>query len=141
MILMYDITSAKSFNDTKIWKREIDNNAPEDVIICVVGNKCDLENQRQVSMRKGKAYAKEIGALFAETSAKENIGINELFHLIGEQIVERNADKIKESDPDSDDDMYVDTSSLLVVDQSGVVQNARNSQREPTWRERCCRGQ
>ena len=42
------------------------------VPIVLVGNKSDLHNDRSVSVEEGKVLAKEMKAIFLETSAKEN---------------------------------------------------------------------
>ena len=42
--------------------------------LCVVGNKCDLVDEREVTREKGEEFAHELGAMFTETSAAENIG-------------------------------------------------------------------
>ena len=43
--------------------------------LCVVGNKCDLTGEREVPKDRGEAFAHQLGALFTETSAAENMGI------------------------------------------------------------------
>lgn len=42
--------------------------------LCVVGNKSDLYDQREVSREKGEEFAHQLGAMFTETSAANNIG-------------------------------------------------------------------
>lgn len=46
----------------------------------VVGNKCDLDAERQVTQDEGAAYAQSIGAPFFETSAKMNLNVTEAMH-------------------------------------------------------------
>ena len=45
----------------------------------LVGNKCDLKDQRQVSFQEGKEFAESLGMQFMETSAKDKINIDEAF--------------------------------------------------------------
>ena len=54
---------------------DIKNYAGKEIIIALVGNKVDLEKERVVKKEEGEAFAKRIGALFFETSAKDNINI------------------------------------------------------------------
>jgi len=55
--------------------------AKENVIRLLVGNKCDLEEKRQVSTEQGKELAKQFGKImFFETSAKNSINIDGLFN-------------------------------------------------------------
>ena len=46
--------------------------------IVLIGNKIDLKEEREISEDDGKKIAKEYNMNYYETSAKENIGINEL---------------------------------------------------------------
>ncbi|KAL9106955.1 MAG: hypothetical protein Q9227_008078 [Pyrenula ochraceoflavens] len=54
----------------------------------VVGNKCDLKENRQVSAREGLEYARKNGCGFMETSAREMVNIEETFALIVRRVVE-----------------------------------------------------
>ena len=54
-----------------------------------MGNKSDMVDEKEVQYSSGNAYAKEIGASFCETSAKENSGISELFSEIALQLSKR----------------------------------------------------
>ncbi len=48
--------------------------APPPPALCVVGNKCDLAGEREVSREQGLDFAHQIGAMFTETSAAHNSG-------------------------------------------------------------------
>lgn len=54
VMLVYDITDMESFNKLNEWLIEIEKNAPNDVYKILVGNKCDLSDQRAVSYDQGK---------------------------------------------------------------------------------------
>jgi len=86
-IVAYDITNMNSFNRAKIWVNELRRNNPN-VIIGLSGNKCDLESQREVSYEEAEFYANENDLIFMETSAKNNINIEELFYEIAKNIPE-----------------------------------------------------
>lgn len=49
IMLVYDVTNEKSFENIKNWIRNIEENASADVEKMILGNKCDLEAKRQVS--------------------------------------------------------------------------------------------
>ena len=49
IMLVYDITNAKSFDNIAKWLRNIDEHANEDVERMILGNKCDMEDKRVVS--------------------------------------------------------------------------------------------
>ena len=76
VILVYDITNQKSFSELSFWVKYVEELLGKDVILGVVGNKMDLfqefDEEQIVSKDEGEKYANEIGALFCETSAKED---------------------------------------------------------------------
>ena len=49
------------------------------ILICLIGNKIDLEEQREVSYEEGKNFAEENNLIFFETSAKDGNNIKEIF--------------------------------------------------------------
>lgn len=49
-IVVYDITTESSFKCMKKWVKELRQFGPKDIIIAVAGNKCDLEDQREVGL-------------------------------------------------------------------------------------------
>ena len=79
IIVVYDITRKLTFDNLNIWINEIKNICSKSVYIILLGNKCDLENQREVSYKEGEKYAEENNLKFYETSAKDNINIIEVF--------------------------------------------------------------
>ncbi|CAF5157608.1 unnamed protein product, partial [Rotaria sp. Silwood1] len=53
-MLVYDITSEKSFDNIKNWIRNIQEHASAEVERMLIGNKCDMQDKRQVSREKGE---------------------------------------------------------------------------------------
>jgi len=90
-ILVYDIRRRESFNSIKdYWYEQLKESGEENIIIGIAGNKCDLFQDEEVPEDEGKQFAKSIGAVFRQTSCKENIGIDELFEECGEKYLEIN---------------------------------------------------
>ena len=58
---------------------DVDKYAKEGVFKILVGNKCDLTEERQVPKIKGQQLADSFGIPFIETSAKSNENIEKLF--------------------------------------------------------------
>lgn len=50
IMLVYDVTNEKSFENIKNWIRNIEENASADVEKMILGNKCDLDAKRQVNI-------------------------------------------------------------------------------------------
>ena len=88
ILLVYDITNRDSFDKIIDWINEIRNNAPNDAVLYLVGNKIDLSNKRQISYQEGKNKADELGMLFREVSAKSGDNILVLFEEISEAMVQ-----------------------------------------------------
>ena len=77
-ILVYDITDRSSFeNVPQIHEDILRIREVSSVPCCLVGNKSDLVEDREVSVEEGQQLAKELGAIFFETSAKTGSNVNE----------------------------------------------------------------
>ncbi|RLO12541.1 hypothetical protein DYB28_014328, partial [Aphanomyces astaci] len=74
-IVVYDITRKQSLVTLKNWVKELKQLGPDNIVIAIAGNKSDLDDKREVSSATAKAYADEIGAVFIETSAKEDTNV------------------------------------------------------------------
>ena len=61
----------------------------KNILICLIGNKIDLENKREVSYEEGKNFAEENELLFFETSAKEGNNIKEIFFQSATNILDK----------------------------------------------------
>ena len=75
-LCVYDVTSMTSFETMKGWVLELQESAPKNIIIAVVGSKIDKTDSVEVSEDVGRAYAKSVNAIFQLTSAKEGKGVN-----------------------------------------------------------------
>ena len=88
ILLVFDITNEISFQTIKdYWYPQIKENAPENAIIALVASKCDLKDEYKIDLDDINIYAGKINAIFKETSAKDDFGINELFEEIGYKIL------------------------------------------------------
>ncbi|CAA3018782.1 ras-related RABD2a-like [Olea europaea subsp. europaea] len=91
IIIVYDVTDQESFNNVKQWLNEIDRYASENVNKLLVGNKCDLAENRAVPYETAKAFADEIGIPFMETSAKNATNVEQAFMAMSADIKNRMA--------------------------------------------------
>ena len=70
-VILYSIDNRESFEHAENWLSDLKSQANPEVRIFLVGNKCDLEESRQVSKDEGMKYKNDQGLdLFLETSAK-----------------------------------------------------------------------
>ena len=93
VLLCFDVTKRESFENLDMWLTELQRHAPPDVVIILVGNKCDLVEGRKVSTEEGQQYADKIGATFVETSAKTNHKVEEAMVSLTKEFKKKMLDK------------------------------------------------
>mmetsp|Transcript_118526 Transcript_118526/g.165179 ORF Transcript_118526/g.165179 Transcript_118526/m.165179 type:complete len:113 (+) Transcript_118526:178-516(+) len=79
-ILVFDLTNKASFESLKkTWIKSLQDQAPQDVVVAIVGNKSDLMEKEEVSVQEVKDFALRCKTDYFLVSAKNNNGLNELF--------------------------------------------------------------
>ena len=78
-LVVYDISSRDTFNNVSTWIEDCKNQSPKTIFMALVGNKCDLNDKRQVSIEEGRELAERNDMMFFETSAKDGINVEEIF--------------------------------------------------------------
>ncbi|KAI6655973.1 Ras-related protein Rab-1A [Oopsacas minuta] len=90
ILLVYDITNRDSFDNLRdSWYKEVRRYSEKHTQFILVGNKCDLESKRAVESSTGKEFADNLNIPFIETSAKENINVEQAFVLLAAMIVKK----------------------------------------------------
>ena len=87
-LLVYDITRRDSFDNLVRWLEEMRENAYSKMQIILVGNKVDLEAEREVSFEEGQAFARKHQLMFFETSAKTALNVEAAFMATTQRILE-----------------------------------------------------
>lgn len=87
IILVYDITDEKSFENIQNWMKSIKENASAGVERLLLGNKCDMEAKRKVQKEQADKLAREHGIRFFETSAKSSMNVDEAFSSLARDIL------------------------------------------------------
>eukprot|EP00826_Nyctotherus_ovalis_P054358 TRINITY_DN7113_c0_g1_i6.p1 TRINITY_DN7113_c0_g1~~TRINITY_DN7113_c0_g1_i6.p1 ORF type:complete len:215 (-),score=43.59 TRINITY_DN7113_c0_g1_i6:118-762(-) len=85
-VVVYDLTKKATFETAKSWIEEVRNVVSDDILIVLVGNKLDLLADQKVSLATIEAYAKEAGINSILASAKDNIGIKNIFEYIAQEL-------------------------------------------------------
>ena len=88
-LLVYDITIKETFDHINKWLQEVKLNGSKDICCILIGNKKDLEENRQVKYEEGKKLAEDNNLLFLETSAKTAENVQECFTISAEKILEQ----------------------------------------------------
>ena len=78
-IVVYDITNSDSLYMAKYWVQQLKQSDSPDMIIAIVGNKSDMEQDREITTIEVAEYAKNEGLIFYEASALTGTNIKELF--------------------------------------------------------------
>ena len=87
VIIVYDITRRKSFENVDNWIEDFKSKADDDAVILLIGNKNDLDDKREVSKEESEIKAQKNKFAFMETSAKENNNVDKAFETLFKEIV------------------------------------------------------
>ena len=110
IIILYDITNIKSLETVKNWIKTIEEENKK-IIYEIVGNKCDLNESREIDINEGKKIGQKYGVDFYEASAKMNINIIESVNNLALKI-------LKNIDLENNPTLTVDDRSLSAIRKS-----------------------
>lgn len=99
--------------DIRTWFSNVEQHASEGVHKILIGNKCDWEEKRAVSIEQGQQLADELGIPFLEVSAKNNINIEKAFYNLASDI-KKGMDTSKEQ---------AGSGQGVIIDQQGSALN------------------
>ena len=88
ILLLFDVTKRSSFISCKNYLEEVRLNSDKNCVIYLIGNKIDLENQRQISHDEAELFAKKEKIKYVETSAIKNLRVEEVFSSLLNNIYE-----------------------------------------------------
>uniref|UniRef100_T1JP21 Ras-related protein Rab-35 n=1 Tax=Strigamia maritima TaxID=126957 RepID=T1JP21_STRMM len=106
VIVVYDVTSGESFANVKRWLHEIEQNC-EVVNRILVGNKSDDPDRKVVLTEDAQRFADQMGILLFETSAKENINVEEMFNAITKLVLKTKKDQKEKQQHRHDDTVHL----------------------------------
>ncbi|XP_059963157.1 ras-related protein Rab-17 [Mesoplodon densirostris] len=93
-LLVYDVTRKGSFCKAQQWLKDLEEEfRPGEVVVMLVGNKTDLDQEREVTLEEGREFAESKGLLFMETSAKLNHQVTEVFSAVARELLQREEKK------------------------------------------------
>lgn len=91
--MVYDVSSAESFVNVKRWLHEINQNC-DDVCRILVGNKNDDPASKVVETNDAQKFAEQMGIHLFETSAKENVNVEDMFNCITELVLKARKESV-----------------------------------------------
>ncbi|XP_019947902.1 ras-related protein Rab-19-like [Paralichthys olivaceus] len=132
-MIAYDITRRSTFDSVTHWIKEVELYGANNVVLVLIGNKCDMEEERQVQFEDACNLAKERGILAAlETSAKESQNVAEAFMMMARELLYRNGLNVHQEDVNS-------TSHVLLRSDSRPVNGIVGAYSPPeTEKKSCC---
>ncbi|XP_039008445.1 ras-related protein Rab11A-like [Hibiscus syriacus] len=85
-MLVYDITKRQTFDHIPRWLEELHSHADKNIVIILIGNKCDVKNQREVPTEDTKEFAQKEVLFFLETSTLEATNVETAFMTVRTEI-------------------------------------------------------
>ena len=85
-LLVYDIAKHLTYENVERWLKELKDHADANIVIMLVGNKCDLRHLRAVPTEEAKQFAEKNSLSFLETSALDSTNVEEAFESIVREI-------------------------------------------------------
>jgi len=90
-LLVYDIAKSVTYKNVERWLTELRENAAENIVIMLVGNKSDLKHLREVPTDESKEFSEKNGLSFIETSALDSTNVDTAFQNIITEIFRQSA--------------------------------------------------
>ena len=142
--MVYSVTNKSSFENIDLWYKELRNNANPDINVFLIGNKIDLEEQRQVTKEDGENYLQQFGFnKFVESSAKSGFNAQNIFIEAAKLLYDeykKYHDNKTEKDLNSSN-KFKRTNSDTTLDSgdtSTFLQNSKNKKKEKKEKKNCC---
>ncbi|XP_052832223.1 ras-related protein Rab-5A-like isoform X1 [Octopus bimaculoides] len=96
IVIVYDVTNKNSFaNATTSWWKKVQKHGSANLVVALVGNKCDLEASRKVKTTDGKSFADSNGAVFVETSALTSTNLVFLLQEIAQKLPPTSCEEVE----------------------------------------------
>ncbi|KAG6483772.1 ras-related protein RABA5d-like [Zingiber officinale] len=128
-LLVYDISRRSSFDSIARWLDELNTHSDTTIMRMLVGNKCDLETLREVSIEEGKALAEAEGLFFIETSALDSTNVKTAFEIVIKEIYNNVSRKVLNSDS---------YKAALSVHRVSLNRTAEEAQKQGMSKSSCC---
>ncbi|KAK9053740.1 hypothetical protein SSX86_024814 [Deinandra increscens subsp. villosa] len=116
-MLVYDITKRQSFDHMTRWLEELRGHADKNIVIMLIGNKCDLASLRAVPVEDAQEFAERESLCFMETSAAESTNVESAFLTALTEIYKIISKKSLSADGDCGKSASLKGTAILVPNQ------------------------
>ncbi len=141
VLVVFDLTNEKSFEELDSWLEDINNTVSENVPKILVGNKSDLQ-EKVISDEKASKYAEEHKMKYQIVSAKSGINIELLFETVGNECVKAIQDEQKELEEEENENKGRPTGLSgqfeTNVNNEKVLLSQNNEETEEKKNKKCC---
>lgn len=119
-LLVYDIAKHASYENVERWLKELRDHANANIVVMLVGNKCDLRHLRAVPTAEAQGFSEKQSLSFIETSALDSTNVELAFQTLLTEIY-RLVNRNKADGPDgSSSGVNQNTTTIQVVDEEGA---------------------
>ena len=89
VLIVFDVTDEMSFEKIRYWLNELKEHATPGIPFLLVANKVDMRAERTIDLETAKRFAAQMGLEVVESSAKTNVGVNEVFGTIAALMIKK----------------------------------------------------
>jgi GTPase SAR1 family protein len=132
VVIVYDITNKRSFENLPLWLDDVQRYCKKDAIKLLVGNKKDLNDQRQVECDMAKEIGSACDIVTMETSAKDDENVDVLFDSIALELSQR----LKNTDDEESTVVLTDEQTITIKTNNNCINN--NNEKLP-YTTSCCK--
>jgi GTPase SAR1 family protein len=132
VVIVYDITNKRSFENLPLWLDDVQRYCKKDAIKLLVGNKKDLNDQRQVECDMAKEIGSACDIVTMETSAKDDENVDVLFDSIALELSQR----LKNTDDEESTAVLTDEQTITIKTNNNCINN--NNEKLP-YTTSCCK--
>ena len=136
--IIYDITEKESFHHIEFWLNELKKEAPESILLVLIGNKNDMNNKRQINYEQGKDFAEKHKMLFFEVSAKNKINIDKIFQESTQYIYNNIEKGIYNLNDDSCGVKLCNTQKNINIEELDIEFSSMKGNSVKNKRKKCC---
>jgi len=130
--VVYDISNYSTFESIQSWIDDCKIQSSKSILLILIGNKADLNDDRQVTYEEGEQFAKRNNMIFLESSAKTGYNIKEIFHKSVKQIDQNILDNKYDLENESCGIRVGEGRSSFTINGDDIVSNKKKKKKK------CC---